>query len=980
VHGRFHGIRTKNSRKRRETGYAMFRRNEPVWGNRKADFAKNHPQLLKAVLLIALALPVSLISSYGYYALAVAPPLQNASPGDPFTTLWDGRTTGSGLANPPKLHSDKYVPFASCNFNQVMGPLAVTAGDVIVVATHADGGVNASKTTLGDTVNTYTRQLVIQQGFISAVVFTAIASTSTSLTLTVGNPANGVNCDIEATSWTGAHTVGVSATFGTDTPANSGSNTLALTPTQGANSFIIEGVGGITGTALSCFSFSFAPATSNDNSCFNGGISSESFNYGDWKRVNGAPVSMQVSWTGGGGGNFGLVHWILELGTDVFTSCSPGYNCFNAFQNLAASISLLPTSTFPAVAVSQSSADLSTVVSKELSIAEQFGTTGGSGPWAIFLTLNSTVPAYNATGGPAASGAASAYTPMTDPNVALAFEFFNVGGGNTRFYVYMSRTGHQNLLATDGRGANPGETACQSQVIFLCGHAVNTGGNFGFVGNYTAHQPNSNTTAISYMCMANQTGSNCAIGGNPSGTSSVIIGTATQTTTSVLPWLNLQQQYYVGFWRAPETGNVTTNWFNLKDVSCLACNIISIYAPGNTPGNVVEGGFFGWIGRALGGAWNVAAGALGPLVSPLLNIGSGILSTVMGALVQWINVMITGGAVVVSTALNVLRIILNTIGNFIGWGPIGDQFFNFASGVITYFTVGLSDALGWLIRLITQGINLIKVANFWVNFYLNGLANFMADALNVIAEVVVFGQKLTVFFGSSYVLIDVLIFLWFNADEGLTGWYNWFETTKWLAFISFDFLERMINFGISSITWLFGRIPTLDGTTLPELPTIAIGGGPSFPSTEMTALREGNLSAYFGMMIGTAFLIYFETSGLPGSIGSNVTGTAAGVMAPFLTMMLIMISVMGLLFILAIPAQVARGSFGLDDLVSPKMSKFSTGPARAGGVSGQLVRRHPERKAQLVVHHGLGLRGLRPHLRRPTVHVEAVPKGPVAKA
>jgi hypothetical protein len=179
-----------------------------------------------------------------------------------------------------------------------------------------------------------------------------------------------------------------------------------------------------------------------------------------------------------------------------------------------------------------------------------------------------------------------------------------------------------------------------------------------------------------------------------------------------------------------------------------------------------------------------------------------------------------GLGIIVSVILSILQAVLNQIGQFIGWGNIGDQFFSFASGVILYFTTGLGDALGWLLRLILRGIDLIKIANFWVNFYLGGLVNFLADLLNVIAEFVVFGTKIVTFLGSSYVLIMILFFLWYDGDEGLEGWYNWFETTKWFAFISFDFLERMINFGISSITWLFGRIPTLDGTTLPELPTI----------------------------------------------------------------------------------------------------------------------------------------------------------------
>jgi hypothetical protein len=130
----------------------------------------------------------------------------------------------------------------------------------------------------------------------------------------------------------------------------------------------------------------------------------------------------------------------------------------------------------------------------------------------------------------------------------------------------------------------------------------------------------------------------------------------------------------------------------------------------------------------------------------------------------------------------------------------------------------------------------------------------------------------------------------------------------------------------------------------------------------MRALKEGNFAALFGQLLGVSFLVWFETSGLPGSIGSNVTGTAAGVAAPFVNILLILISVMGLLFVLNIPAQLARGTFDLNSV--SKIESFRTVSSRAGGVSGHLARKHPEKKARIVVHHGLGAKGFVPHLRR----------------
>jgi hypothetical protein len=71
---------------------------------------------------------------------------------------------------------------------------------------------------------------------------------------------------------------------------------------------------------------------------------------------------------------------------------------------------------------------------------------------------------------------------------------------------------------------------------------------------------------------------------------------------------------------------------------------------------------------------------------------------------------------------------------------------------------------------------------------------------------------------------------------------------------------------------------------------------------------------------------------------------------------------MGLLFILNIPAQLARGVFDLNSVT--RIESFRTVSSRAGGVSGHLMRKHPEKRAKIVVHHGLGASGLRPHLRR----------------
>jgi hypothetical protein len=617
-------------------------------------------------------------------------------------------------------------------------------------------------------------------------------------------------------------------------------------------------------------------------------------------------------------------------------------------------VTALPVS---AVALTSSPIDVSTSASKELFFYETWHNTtllSVASPWGWYLTTNATLPTQ------------SLYNPLNDPNVVMAnLVYPNVGATLKNYYEYLAKTGDsQSLLASSGSGTNPYPNCPQTATLYMCAGAETGASSTNFFAisttlNYTGTALNTANNGYSLFCIdttpvTNPPASAFCSSSTQTPTISPCSGSQVICATTTLPFLNMQSgPYYLGFWSG--AGQTATIQFGTSNSGAAAqrANSVWYWVPNpppavSPPPTIDTGGFFG------------------PLIKALLGIGVWIVANIISFVTFLSSVIAPFLAAVFSVLIAVLQAELNALGGFFGWGNIGDQFISFASGIITYFTTGLSDALGWLIRLILRAIDLIKIANFWVNFYLTGLLNVLADGLNVIQFVVRIGTTITTFLGSSYVLILVMFFLWYDADMGVAGWHAWFETTKWFAFISFDFLERMINFGISSITWIIGRIPTMDGTTLPELPTIAIGGGPIWPSTDMTALREGNVFALFGQLIGVVFLVWFESSGLPGSIGANVPGSVAGNMAPFVTPLLIFVAIMGIVFVVSIPANLVRGTFGLNDAASNVLAQARKGVLTGGqGVSGRFVKKHPGRKLHIQITRGLGAGGLRPHLRKP---------------
>lgn len=623
--------------------------------------------------------------------------------------------------------------------------------------------------------------------------------------------------------------------------------------------------------------------------------------------------------------------------------------------------------------------DLSPVVSKELegefiaNITAPSPFCGGyECSWGMFLTTNSSVWKTNTP----------LYSPYLDPSTALFLETdrsSSVAGGFAANLFVQTKAGE--MLRTGDTGCHSGTGTnflCATGTLGASAQAEFSYFDLNFTGAAAGNQ-----IGGSVNCPVTSTsggGNGCSYivlngcGSLSGGTCSAPnVYSAGSTTTFPAGFSLTGQTYYLGFYWGPgqingksiafcfDNGNTCNVIQTLVANGCTSVSMeIDSCVPSPVTGNGANpttdsGGFFGNVWRGLttigSGLISVTQPLWGPASSFLSSVGSSLLSDVLGGLETFVSFLETYFPAAIQIALN-------GVGNFFGWGNIGTEFVSFAQGVIQFFTIGLVTALTWLLALILRSLDLITVLNAWISIYLPGLLNVLANLLSTIVFVTTLVTKITVFLGQNYILLELLFFLWYTLDEGFTGWYNWFETSKWLAFISYDVLERMINFGISSVTWLIGRIPMFDGTTLPNLPTISISGGPSFPSARMNAVREGDFGAFIGTFLAAVGFIFCWSTGLfPGVTGN--TGVVS-----MLPILYVFVSLAGVLLIVYVPAMIYTRGLGLTpDSLGPvlgKVSKFQLSvsrpqkgpsvhgaPRRREGRFGQKLQIRPLREERL---------------------------------
>lgn len=598
--------------------------------------------------------------------------------------------------------------------------------------------------------------------------------------------------------------------------------------------------------------------------------------------------------------------WFIVFGT-VPGACIIGYKCFNTSivnSNLATN----PTATFPSVALTNSSIDLSTCAGKACAFSE--GITGFSTPytgteeWAWFLTQNNTLPV------------SQSYSPLQDPSVALLV--IAVGQSPSAnpppvmdYYVYMQRQPGQ--VMSIGKD-DPYPVCPQTGTLFICQSFQNTAFNFlNLVLNYTGNGGMVSTSGESYLCIGGGSGSkDCLVGG--ANNVQIDFANTFLNINYTQPWLNLQNNYYQGFWQNPLGSNIeaATGWGTSPTTASLQTNVISVYVPATSPANpqTTEGGFFGWVGRALGGAYNFVAGALSPIVAPALNFGNSLLSVFVSGLIQAGNLLVKG-----LTVLETVMIIeTNAIGNFLGFGNLGTDIATLINSLLSFFTNGsFSNAFGFLGTGFTYLFDASTIAISWFGVAVGFVNTGLAWATGTIGFV---GMALYWFFlGWSSLFATIIIILWFIdlGDYGAQGGLIWFDTVRWLFFgTGIGFIFKIINLGLDMFTYLLGLIPKpfiqMVAHSIPRLPIIEASGSPTFPDGHMEAARNGNVFTVLGWMVGFFFTVAFEGTTLPGSIAGFVPAAASSTNLLTLTLPLmeIMLFMGGLTLVFILPAKLVN--------------------------------------------------------------------------
>jgi hypothetical protein len=270
---------------------------------------------------------------------------------------------------------------------------------------------------------------------------------------------------------------------------------------------------------------------------------------------------------------------------------------------------------------------------------------------------------------------------------------------------------------------------------------------------------------------------------------------------------------------------------------------------------------------------------------------------------------IPGGLVImISGFFSVLQSGLNFIGNQVGWGNVGDSTFAFFNNVGSFLLT--STPLGWVVTLVKESIDEITAFGSWFGTWTGGLAVAVKDlifAVPLIGNIVV---KIFVFLPTSYILMDLLFWFYYCAEGGLSGMAHWFEWNKWMAFATYGILEKFVNAFLSLISWLVGKIPTLDGTNLPRLPSIEGGSVPSVRiDLGIPAIRKGDPFSILGFILGSVFSWLWITSA-SGPAGNALYLGSVTKFSALNPLLFIFVSFAGLMMIPLLPAYLVKITTG----------------------------------------------------------------------
>ena len=882
---------------------------------------------------------IALVPAYGYYSNVYLPSTHPSQP-DPFTTLWNGQI-------PSTVSSTVAVGFndiCTANVNCVSTAFSTSGKDVIVVVGWAcsTGAISDSQ---GNTWSTLGSVTGYGNWSLTTVAWGFFAIDSKSGSDTVTWNCNGFSGYV-ALAYHGFTSLGNEHDSGSLLVPDPNPQTISVS----SGSIALEVSIGFRQT-LACPTVSQTSPTPRhtDSQC---GINGTNNSYVALEGDSGPFNSAQsVTQTGTFTNIAAFWHSMIELKGRVSPPCSfSGYQCLNA-SILSGNIQLTSNATFPGIAMSNDSIDLSTGASKAIAfgimnVGNVVTSSNGVGAeFGWFLRQNGTLPNT------------PFWSPTNDSSVVL-LETLTVTANKFNYYLYMQRSLGQRLFIGS---ENP--SCSQVYSLFLC--ASNTTNNSPtftpLVLNYTGASTGTGTApGQSYLCTDTGGGATtCNFGGVNN--AAIALANTILRINFTQPWLNLQNNYYVGYWqRANYPLGTTLSWATSNSQNTN--NVISVFTPGGSTLNpdIAEGGFFGWVGRSLGGAWNAVAGTLGPIVAPALNLGNSLLAAFVSALIQAGNLLIQGLTVLES----IMVAAMNAIGNFIGWGNVGTSMQQLITALVTLFTNGsVTTFFGDLPTVIGRFIDYINVAVPWLPIAFNTASNVILLGVNAIVFIPTLVQF--TFFWVSGVFVTVLILFWFiyTGDDALGGMLAFLETAEWFIFgLGVGLVSNIVNFFLDIVTYLIGLIPKpfvqMVAHAIPRLPIVDTGAHFVSPSFDLGEVRAGNMLSILSWMIGLTFLDWYEqvTPALPGSIGALLPSAAASLtgLTGLLPLLEILTAFVGLAALVFWPLtrmmEYALGDIGNIPLTMGPGRRLNAGPSgirlRVGGkrFQGRLEKKLGERK------------------------------------
>jgi hypothetical protein len=511
------------------------------------------------------------------------------------------------------------------------------------------------------------------------------------------------------------------------------------------------------------------------------------------------------------------------------------------------SMDMLPNATQSSVALSKTPIDTSTVSGKELVLLTSFSASSlpaGSVSWGMYLTTNKTLPTQ------------LLYDPYSDKAVALLFRFIPTGGAGTA-QLYIQHNVIDTIQSEDNGGC--GATGSSGSCFMAEGYADNPATHTldGFVAlNFTGAGGPGKCTG--------------GFGNNGPGCSNLDVdndftGGKTLTNSTVVPNFNFQaNNYYVGFYNTFTAAHIYFSFDSslntplncgIFDSSVSdGCNQVVNYVPSVTsqlPPNVDTGGFFG------------------PVIKALISIGVFILQSIMQFL----------GYLAIA-----IKIALNAIGNFAGWGNIGDSFINAVTGIVNTMVQVGSAIANYLSGLVARGLDEITIATSFAGTFFTGLQEFMTEMKIIVGGIVTIFSKLFLWGGSFYFLYDMILYFQLTGDAGFEGIGTWIGFNKWAAFSTFGLLTRILNVLINAFDWILSHIPTIAARMpengFPGIPQLEAGQFPGLriPTGAVAKLREGDPAAFFLWAVGGFLILPFylgssisPLAGLTAAVGCNPT-------------------------------------------------------------------------------------------------------------